>query len=459
TAGSTTFANQTFSVTGAGADVWGTADAFQYVYRTLDGDGSIVARVSAVQNVASWTKAGVMMRSSLNPGSAQGFMLVSWAKGIAFQRRLANGAASISTAGIPTTAPRWVKLTRSGNTITAFESATGSTWTLVASDTFAMGPSIDVGLAVSSHVTGTNATATFDNVVVTPSGTPPPPPPVNAAPSVALTSPSAGATAVAPAAFTVAATAADSDGSIARVEFYTGSTSLGQATTAPYSIAWSNVAAGTYIVTAVAVDNLGSATTSSPVSITVTAPPPPPTGLPAGWSSADIGTVPFAGSATMSGGTFTVTGAGADVWGTADQLHYAYRSWTGDGTLIARVASEQNVSTWVKAGVMIRQTLAAGSPHAFMLVSPAKGTAFQRRSASGGTSASTSGPMAAAPRWLKLTRSGDSFTAYDSADGVAWTLVGTDTIPMSTTVLVGLAVTSHNVGATATATFDNVTVR
>jgi regulation of enolase protein 1 (concanavalin A-like superfamily) len=353
-----------------------------------------------------------------------------------------------------------VKLTRSGSTISAFESANGTAWTLVASDTFVMGASIDVGLAVSSHVAGTNATATFDNVVVTTSDTPPPPPPPsNAAPSVALTSPSGGATAVAPAAFTVAAAASDSDGTIARVEFFANATSIGQATAAPYSIGWSNVAAGSYTLTAVATDNLGQSTTSSPVSITVTAPPPPPTGLPEGWSSADVGSVPFPGNATMSGGTYTVTGSGADVWGTADQFHYAYRAWSGDGTLIARVASEQNVSTWVKAGVMIRQTLAADSAHAFMLVSPGKGTAFQRRTAGGGISTSTSGPTATAPRWMKLTRTGDIFSAYDSADGIAWTLVGSDTIPMGSTVLVGIAVTSHNLGASATATFDNVTVR
>ena len=131
----------------------------------------------------------------------------------------------------------------------------------------------------------------------------------------------------------------------------------------------------------------------------------------------------------------------------------------GDGTIVARVASEQNVSTWVKAGVMIRETLSAGSAHAFMLVSPAKGTAFQRRTATGGASVSTSGPMATAPRWVKLTRTGQTIAAYDSVDGVTWTLVGTDTIPMGPAVFVGVAVTSHNVAATATATFDNVNIR
>jgi hypothetical protein len=167
----------------------------------------------------------------------------------------------------------------------------------------------------------------------------------------------------------------------------------------------------------------------------------------------------MAGGADLTNGTYTITGAGADVWGTADQFHYVYRTLDGDGTIVARVASVQNVSSWVKAGVMIRATLAADSPHAFMLVSPAKGLAFQRRGAAGGSSVNTGGAMATAPRWVKLTRNGNLFSAYESTDGAAWTLVGTDTIPMGTSVLVGLAVTSHNSGASATCTLDSVTIR
>jgi hypothetical protein len=171
-AGSASYTAPTFTVNGAGADVWGTADALNYVYQPLSGDGSIVARVATIQNVAAWTKAGVMIRGSLSAGSAQAFMLVSSAKGLAFQRRLTDGGASTSTTASPSVAPRWVKLTRVGNTITAFESPDGtpSSWTQIASNTFSMPASVLVGLGVSSHVRGVNATATFDNVSVTTGG-------------------------------------------------------------------------------------------------------------------------------------------------------------------------------------------------------------------------------------------------------------------------------------------------
>jgi regulation of enolase protein 1 (concanavalin A-like superfamily) len=454
--GAATFSNGTYTVTGAGADIWGTADAFHYAYRTLTGDGTIVARVASIQNVNAWTKAGVMMRNSLSASAAQGFMLVaaSATKGTALQRRTADGGVTVSTSGALVTAPYWVKLVRAGNLITAYESANGTTWTVVGSDTFTMGSSILVGLAVSSHVAGTNATATFDNVTVTAAN-----PPSNSPPTVSLTAPANGATFTAPATVNLAASASDSDGTVAKVEFFAGSTLLGTDMTSPYQLTWGSVAEGTYTLTAVATDDAGASTTSSPVTITV-APQPPPGGLPAGWSDGDIGATPIAGSASYNNGTFTVTGSGADIWGTADAFHYAYRSWTGDGTLIARVASvPTNVNAWVKTGIMIRETLNAGSAHAFMLVSASKGVAFQRRTATGGVSTSTSGTLSTAPRWVKLVRSGDTFTAYESADGTTWTLVGSDTIPMAQTVFVGLAVTSHTTSASATCTLDNVTIQ
>ena len=187
--------------------------------------------------------------------------------------------------------------------------------------------------------------------------------------------------------------------------------------------------------------------------------PPPPAGLPEGWTSRDIGAVDANGSATFASGTFTVTGAGADIWGAADEFHFMHRTFTGDGEIIARVASVQNRHAWSKAGVMIRESLEPGSKHATMFASAAKGLAFQRRVATNGLSTSTAGALAAPPRWVKMVRAGDVFSAYESVNGTTWTLVGRDTIPMAATVHIGLAVTSHADPALTTAVFDNVIVR
>jgi hypothetical protein len=85
--------------------------------------------------------------------------------------------------------------------------------------------------------------------------------------------------------------------------------------------------------------------------------------------------------------------------------------------------------------------------------------AFQRRPIAGGDSVNTAGSMSTAPRWVKLQRNGNLFSAYESADGVNWTLVGTENIVMPTMVYVGLAVTSHNDAVSATCTVDSVIVQ
>jgi hypothetical protein len=187
-------------------------------------------------------------------------------------------------------------------------------------------------------------------------------------------------------------------------------------------------------------------------------PPPPPPALPAGWTTADVGAVGPAGSASASGGVFTVQGAGADVWGTADAFRYAYRTLAGDGEMVARVASLTGSEAWTKGGVMVRQSLAADSPHGFMLVSKSKGTAFQRRTASGGVSTHTAGPTGTSFRFVKIARAATTVTASISSDGATWTVVGSDTIALSGPVLIGLAVTSHSTSSTATVTFHNVSV-
>jgi regulation of enolase protein 1 (concanavalin A-like superfamily) len=189
-------------------------------------------------------------------------------------------------------------------------------------------------------------------------------------------------------------------------------------------------------------------------------PPPPPPPLPTGWSFNDVGAVGANGSGSESSGTYTVAGAGADVWGTADAFGFAHTQLTGNGEIVARVATVQNVNAWTKAGVMIRDGMTAGAAHASMFVTPTttKGTAFQRRTIAGGQSTNTTGPIVAPPYWVKVTRSGNTLTASTSVDGAAWTVVATDTIVMGSTVEVGLAVSSHVTGTAATATFDHVSI-
>jgi regulation of enolase protein 1 (concanavalin A-like superfamily) len=175
-----------------------------------------------------------------------------------------------------------------------------------------------------------------------------------------------------------------------------------------------------------------------------------------------IGSYSPTGSASYSSGAYTVSSAGSDIWDIGDQFRYVYMPLTGDGTIIARVVSESNTNTWAKAGVMFRNTLDVNSAYAMIFVTPTttNGVSFQYRS-SAGSSAANNGAYTGvtAPYWVRLTRTGNSFTAERSPDGTTWTQVGTNqTISMNQTIYVGLEVCSHAAGSLMTATFDNVSV-
>jgi hypothetical protein len=157
-------------------------------------------------------------------------------------------------------------------------------------------------------------------------------------------------------------------------------------------------------------------------------------------------------------GTFTIASSGADIWGTSDEFHFAYKQLAGPGSITAQVLSVENTHSSAKAGVMIRNTLDPDSSHAMMVVSPGAGVSFQRRTGTGDDSLDTTEGGVTAPQWVKLERSisGD-FTASYSADGSSWTPMISETIGMNATVYIGLAVTAHNNEEVCEAVFSNVT--
>ena len=107
---------------------------------------------------------------------------------------------------------------------------------------------------------------------------------------------------------------------------------------------------------------------------------------------------------------------------------------------------------------MFRDSLAAGSRHVFMAVTPGNGSATLSRSVTDGQSAYVGGPYVAAPYWVKLVRSGDAFTGCASPDGTNWTVVGAVTNTMGSNVLFGLAITAGNPVLFNHAAFDNVSL-
>jgi hypothetical protein len=169
---------------------------------------------------------------------------------------------------------------------------------------------------------------------------------------------------------------------------------------------------------------------------------------------------------TETAGKITLTGDGTDIWNNSDDFVFAYKTLTGDGSMIARVTSiGTGTNTWAKAGVMVRDSLNGGSTHASMCLSAnsdgtaGNGYSFQRRLTTDGASSSDDGtaPAVAPPYWVKIQRAGDTMTGSISADGKTWRLVGSpQTIAMTAPVYIGLCVTSHQAGEQRTFQFDSV---
>jgi hypothetical protein len=186
---------------------------------------------------------------------------------------------------------------------------------------------------------------------------------VTSPPSVRLTSPLAGMYPT-PATLTLTAAASDLDGTIARVEFFEGSRLLGQTTTAPHTYVWKGAGPGTYVVTAKAYDNLGLATASAAVSVTLNAPPSVQLISPReGSTSPNQGTVLLEAAASDPGGRIQKVEfyRGTSIIGTAYTSPYRfYWSYVGTGryAVTAKAYDDKGMVSW-SAPVNITVTSAA----------------------------------------------------------------------------------------------------
>ncbi len=186
---------------------------------------------------------------------------------------------------------------------------------------------------------------------------------------------------------------------------------------------------------------------------------------PQNWTTSSADTLALwfrgfpAGFTDQGGNAFTVVSTGSDIWNNGDQFRFVYKTLSGNGSITAKVESLTRSDAWSKAGVMIRESLDAGSKHASVVVTPDNNCSQQYRNATSGASASTdwTGAAVKAPYWVRVTRTGSSFKTETSPDGKTWKALGNDqNITMTANVYIGLCVTSHNPAAYSTAEFSNV---
>ena len=298
-----------------GGATYGVAKNVQlHGYRALNcsGSGSISAVIAAVDAVTADTRRPAVANMSLagDPSAAlDAAVQRSIAAGVTYVIAAGNSSVDASTMS-PARVPQAITVgatdstdakaafSNFGATVDIFAPGVGINSAWYTSDT-ASGPASGTSMA-SPHVAGvaalyldqvgdrapqvvrdaivaagtsgvvTNAGAGSPNVLLYSGFTNPPAPPPPAPPVVQLTSPLEGATAAAPATFTVSATASDSDGTVTDVAFYGDGVLIGHDATSPYSLTWSGVAAGAHRITALATDNSGAQTSSVAVNVTVT---------------------------------------------------------------------------------------------------------------------------------------------------------------------------------------------
>ena len=341
------------SVFGSGGDIWGNADALQFLSQPIAADGEFVAQLtSAVQNAAAggtstYAKAGLMLRQTLDAGSPDVILDVRPGGGIEFMTRSVAGGSTRFIAGGSTPFPVWLRLTRRGDLVTGSSSSDGTSWTAIGSTSAPTGDAF-VGLAVTSHDTSARDKASFTHVGL-----------------------------------------------------------------------WR---------------------------------------LPQGWTQQDVGAVGRAGHAIATGNVFTVSGAGADIWGPADAFDAVTQPVGGNATIVARVVDETHTHMFAKAGITMG-LLAPDAARVILDARPDGNVEFMARLADGGTMSFLAGASTTLPVWLKLVRVGDQFTGSISSDGSAWSAVGVVTVPTAAAIPAGLAVTSHDSTLLNTSTFDNVGIQ
>ena len=205
-----------------------------------------------------------------------------------------------------------------------------------------------------------------------------------------------------------------------------------------------------YRVTAV------SATTGIESSATNASATPAPTTLPATLTSLDINaSQPGSTTVIQDGSDYDVVAGGPAVYGTADAFRFLYKQEVGDFDVKVRLNSISTAGAIDQAGLMARASLDPSSPDVFVSASPDQGFRFKDRDTPG---AATNDITATVPTpypnvWVRLQRSGNTFTGSYSTDGLSWTAIGTATVPMSDPIYLGLAAAANTTTATITAQF------
>jgi len=472
-----------WTLTSQGGDIQNKGDIFRFVSHDLAGNGGITARVLSQTGGAKggWSKSGVMIRQSIDPGSVMDTMNFSFTGAkqaapmleVLHRDKAANNPAGYGVAAHdPATGPIWLRAQRVGTDYQLLRSDNGKDWQKVDDRALTIDATAPVvaGITTSSgNATDPPTVATFDNVSVSADiiqpDIVPGPGPIEVLPGngqVLLTFP----------------TMANAAGyNIYRQEAGSKTPAV-LVTQQPDPYGWfvdTGLTNGTnyiYSVSTVSTSLADPTKTveSAPGTLSqVLATPQLPV---AGLTSIDIGTM-TPGTTTMDDkGVLTITASGVDIWNASDSFRLAGTTATGDYSLTAKLIEKPskgagNTEAWVKAGVMIRESLDPAARAVMVAGTSGNGVAFQYRqtyNTAGASDVSQQGTKDSAttyPQWLRLSRQGDSITGFQSSDGTTWTQTGPPAVlpGLAAETIAGLAVTSHKDGKLGTGKFDATSLR
>jgi regulation of enolase protein 1 (concanavalin A-like superfamily) len=503
-----------FVLANLGANITATADRFKFVNRTLVGDGTLVVKVGSNGSADNLSRFGLMMRESFDANAKNVLLSITTGKSLEFlSRQTVGGTTAWRAASVTKAPPVWIKLTRSGNSFTASYSDDGSVWTVQGSESIAIGASIQVGLAYSNRSTsiwafgsgdqlklvtsldadgngladawesnyfgylGVDPTADADDdgltngqewelgtnpVIVTST---------IQQPSLTLISgnnqlASTGAVLAQPLTVKVAdaSTGAPLAGVLVAYQVTQGKGFFGSGANAPATLSlvsgndgvvqtpfqFSTVAGATVVSATVGNQSAGQVTFN--LNAQLGAP-----GTDIQLNAADIGAVKLPGVIQYQNGVYTLSASSGDIYGSADSFSYASRTLPGDRLVVVRLASLSAANSWAKAGLMIRESLAANARAIAILATPGNGVFFQWRDLANGATTTVNRSGLTAPKWLALRRSGSTIAGYYSDDARTWTLVGSRTWVAPQPVYAGLALSTNSSGV-GQATFDSLSI-
>jgi regulation of enolase protein 1 (concanavalin A-like superfamily) len=424
------FEDDTFSVATEG-NGFRTSDSFGFIHQTLSGDGQVIGRIIDVENTTGSASAGIMIREDLTLNSRFAMVSLTPANQIGFTSRAQIGKRPTLINSFDRNPPVWIKLIRWGNDFRSFHSFDGLQWTAIGNAIINMPTDTQVGLASTSKRKNVLGLSTFDHVMVLPgfsNDTQDPLPPT----SLLLASKS-------DTWIRICWDPALDDVGVVSYEVYRDGINIGTTSDLIFTdpILEPNT---TYIYVIRSVDLSGKSSIDSEI-LTITT---DASTLPLPWKHRDVGQTIIPGLASASNTTFHILYSGAPIGGASDSFHFVYQSLPGDGEISANIIQQSQTNSGAKVGLMIRESLTTNSPSIFFGLNSTNALVLQNRKIlNGSTSTITSKPFSA-PIWLRVSRSGSTFSAYHSSDGSTWNLLGKSVSNlMSTNAFVGLALTSY----------------